>query len=96
MTDALRALDSRPPPAAEPAPDAPSHTARRTRSAMARMDAVREAFRCRRLAHAQRLLFAFYVEHNLTEEAGRSREALLGHLLQACRLWRRALGNARR
>jgi hypothetical protein len=57
-----------------------------------RMEAVRDAFRNRRLAHEQSRLCSFYLEHNLFEEATRCRRQLLEHLRFARRQWQTALG----
>jgi len=59
-----------------------------------RMEAVRDAFRNRRLARDQSRLRGFYLEHNLLEEAARCRQQLLEHLRYARRQWQTALGLA--
>lgn len=56
-----------------------------------RLTAVREAFRKRKLALGQRHLCSFYIEHNLLEEAVKSRKVMLQHLRDARRQWRTAL-----
>lgn len=56
-----------------------------------KLNAVREAFRNRRLARSQRTLYSFYVEHNLFVQAVQSRTVMLLHLRDACRQWRTAL-----
>lgn len=56
-----------------------------------KLQAVREAFRNRRLARGQRHLYSFYVEHNLLVQAVQSRTVMLDHLRHACRQWRTAL-----
>lgn len=56
------------------------------------MTNVREAFRMRRLARAQRNLYDFYDEHSMFDEAGRSRRLMM-HLLRTARThWRCTLG----
>lgn len=60
-----------------------------------RMTTVREAFRQRRLAHEQRHLWSFYLEHNLFEQARDSRQLMIEHLRCACQHWRLTLGTAR-
>ena len=57
-----------------------------------RMAAVREAFRRRRLAHEQRRLYDFYVEHSLLDQASSTRASMLDHLRAASGLWRTTLG----
>lgn len=57
-----------------------------------RMTSVREAFRLRRLAHTQRRLWTFYLEHSLFDEAHRARSAVLENLRKACSQWRFLLG----
>jgi hypothetical protein len=56
-----------------------------------RIDSMREAFRHRRLADQQARLWAFYMEHNLFDQAVSSRRALIDHLRAACEEWRRTL-----
>ncbi len=60
-----------------------------------RMTTVREAFHQQRLAHEQRHLWMFYLEHNLFDQARDSRLLMLGHLRSACQQWRLTLGTAR-
>ncbi|MCU0863385.1 MAG: hypothetical protein MUC36_06320 [Planctomycetes bacterium] len=69
---------------ASPSPRSPAHHVR--------MEAVRCAFRSRRLAHEQSRLFGFYIEHNLLDEACRCREQVLEHLRFARRQWQTVLG----
>jgi len=57
-----------------------------------RMTAMREAFRLRRVAHVQRRLWMFYMEHSLLEEARRARSAVLDNLATASRQVRILLG----
>jgi hypothetical protein len=59
--------------------------------APARLNSVREAFRLQQLASRQRLLWLFYAEHNLFEEAARCRQVMVEHLRQACQQWRLTL-----
>lgn len=56
------------------------------------MRAVREAFHHQRLAQRECLLFGFYVEHNLREQAAASRATALRLLRLARQNWRTALG----
>ncbi len=56
-----------------------------------KLHAVREAFRLQRLAHDERRLHGFYLEHNLFVEAEQTRTEMLDHLRTACQLWRTAL-----
>jgi hypothetical protein len=67
-----------------PLPRSPAHHVR--------MEAVRCAFRSRRLAREQSRLFGFYIEHNLLDEATRCRQQVLEHLRFARRQWQTALG----
>ena len=87
----MHELAIRPTPAARgdvmtrsPSPRSPAHRVR--------MEAVRCAFRSRRLAHEQNQLFGFYIEHNLLDEATRCRQQVLEHLRFARRQWQTALG----
>lgn len=57
-----------------------------------RMTALRESYRQRRLALAQRRLWLFYVEFNLLEQALECRRLMLVHLQAACQQLRRILG----
>ena len=57
-----------------------------------RVSTVREAFHQQRLAHDQRRLSMFYLEHNLFEQARDSRELMIGHLRSACQQWRQTIG----
>ena len=57
-----------------------------------RMTNVREAFRMHRLARDQRRLCDLYDEHNLFEEARKSRRDMMHLLCTARTFWRRALG----
>lgn len=57
-----------------------------------RVSTVREAFHQQRLAHVQRRLSMFYLEHNLFEQARDSRQLMIGHLRSACQQWRQTIG----
>lgn len=57
-----------------------------------RMTSAREAFRLRRAAHTQGLLWQFCLEHELRDEARRARSAVLDNLAEACSQWRLLLG----
>jgi uncharacterized membrane protein YtjA (UPF0391 family) len=57
-----------------------------------RVSTVREAFHQKRLAHDQRRLSMFYLEHNLFEQARDSRQLMIGHLRIACQQWRQTIG----
>ena len=57
-----------------------------------RVSTVREAFHQQRLAHVQRRLSMFYLEHNLFEQARDSRQLMIGHLRIACQQWRQTIG----
>jgi len=56
-----------------------------------RLSTVREAFHQKRLAHDQRRLSMFYLEHNLFEQARDSRQLMIGHLRSACQQWRQTI-----
>jgi len=60
-----------------------------------RMATVREAFRQHRLAHEQRQLWSYYLEHNLFDQARDCRLVMIAHLRSACLQWRLTLGTAR-
>jgi hypothetical protein len=56
-----------------------------------RLHSVREAFRLQQSARKQRLLWLFYGEHNLFEEAAKCRQLMMDSLRQACQQWRLTL-----
>ncbi len=57
-----------------------------------RVSTVREAFHQQRLAHVQRRLSMFYIEHSLFDQARDSRQLMIGHLRSACQQWRQTIG----
>lgn len=61
-------------------------------SVQERMATVRETFRLRRLASVHRGLWMFYLEHNLFDEAEKSRHLMVDNLRRACQQWRLTLG----
>jgi len=62
------------------------------RTLKSHLDAAREAFRRHRLANRQGRLYDLYVEHNLFDEARKSRSVMLAHLRAARSHWRTVLG----
>jgi uncharacterized membrane protein YtjA (UPF0391 family) len=72
--------------------EAGGRTPAASRTIDAQRVSVREAFHQKRLAHDQRRLSMFYLEHNLFEQARDSRQLMIGHLRSACQQWRQTIG----